>query len=133
MRITRRTLVRASSAALALPAIARHAFAEEAIRVGWLATFTGPLSSPTIGFDRGVKYAVEQINAKGGGERANDRGRLARHAGRSDQGGERHPGRDQPAEVHAIFGPVNSGELLATTPIMARAKMPSLVAVWSTA
>jgi branched-chain amino acid transport system substrate-binding protein len=31
-------------------------------------------------------------------------------------------------KVHVIWGPTNSGELLATTPIMARAKVPSLVA-----
>uniref|UniRef100_UPI0038F7DB7E ABC transporter substrate-binding protein n=1 Tax=Streptomyces turgidiscabies TaxID=85558 RepID=UPI0038F7DB7E len=30
------------------------------------------------------------------------------------------------AKVHAIWGPLNSGEALATTPIMARAKMPDL-------
>ena len=30
------------------------------------------------------------------------------------------------AKVHAIFGPTNSGESLATTPIFARFKMPSL-------
>jgi branched-chain amino acid transport system substrate-binding protein len=128
MPVTRRTLVRASAAALAMPAIARHAFAEEPIRVGWLATFTGPLSSPTIGFDRGVKYAVEQINAKGGVN-----GRMIEVVARDTQG---DPTKAVNAtqdvisrqKVHAIFGPVNSGELLATTPIMAKAKMPSLVA-----
>ena len=30
------------------------------------------------------------------------------------------------AKVHAIWGPLNSGEALATTPIMARAKMPDI-------
>src|SRR3712207_6512648 len=30
------------------------------------------------------------------------------------------------ARVHAIWGPTNSGESLATTPIMARAKMPDI-------
>ncbi len=29
-------------------------------------------------------------------------------------------------KVHAIWGPVNSGESLAATPVMARAKMPNL-------
>ncbi|HEY0183668.1 MAG TPA: ABC transporter substrate-binding protein [Rhodopila sp.] len=125
--MSRRTLVRASAAALALPAIARHARAAESIRVGWLATFTGPLSSPTIGFDRGVKYAVDQINAQGGVN-----GRLIEVVSRDTQG---DPTKAVNAtqdvisrqKVHAIFGPANSGELLATTPIMARAKMPSLV------
>jgi branched-chain amino acid transport system substrate-binding protein len=127
MPITRRAFVGASTAALAAPAIGHHALAEEPIRIGWLATFTGPLSSPTIGFDRGVKYAVEQINGQGGVS-----GRLLEVVSRDTQG---DPTKAVNAtqdvisrqKVHAIFGPANSGELLATTPIMARAKMPSLV------
>jgi branched-chain amino acid transport system substrate-binding protein len=127
--LTRRTLVRASTVALAAPALIRSARADaEPIRIGWLATFTGPLSSPTIGFDRGVKYAVEQINGKGGVN-----GRMLEVISRDTQG---DPTKAVNAtqdvisrqKVHAIFGPVNSGELLATTPIMARAKVPSLVA-----
>src|ERR1700712_4658014 len=126
MSLTRRKLVRASAAALAMPVVARAA--AEPIRIGWLATFTGPLSSPTIGFDRGVKYAVEQINNKGG-----IHGRMLEVISRDTQG---DPTKAVNAtqdvisrqKVHAVFGPVNSGELLATTPIMARGKMPSLVA-----
>ena len=65
--LTRRVLIGASAATLAAPAIIRTARADaEPIRVGWLATFTGALSSPTIGFDRGVRWAVEQINGSGG-------------------------------------------------------------------
>ncbi|HVZ09769.1 ABC transporter substrate-binding protein [Rhodopila sp.] len=128
MSLSRRTILRASAATLALPAIARHGFAEEPIRVGWLATFTGPLSSPTIGFDRGVQWAVAQINGAGGVN-----GRMIEVISRDTQG---DPTKAVNAtqdvisrqKVHAIFGPVNSGELLATTPIMARARMPSLVA-----
>ncbi len=128
-RLNRRTLLGASAVALAAPALLRPAHAQaEPIRIGWLATFTGPLSSPTIGFDRGVKHAVEQINAKGGVN-----GRLIEVISRDTQG---DPTKAVNAtqdvisrqKVHAIFGPVNSGELLATTPIMARAKVPSLVA-----
>ena len=128
MPVLRRTVLRGSAAALALPAIARRAFAEEPIRIGWLATFTGPLSSPTIGFDRGVHYAVAQINGAGGVN-----GRQIEVVARDTQG---DPTKAVNAtqdvisrqKVHAIFGPVNSGELLATTPIMAKAKIPSLVA-----
>ncbi|HEX2942377.1 MAG TPA: ABC transporter substrate-binding protein, partial [Rhodopila sp.] len=128
MPITRRTVLRATTATLALPAIARHGLAEEPIRIGWLATFTGPLSSPTIGFDRGVRYAAEQINSRGGVH-----GRMIQIISRDTQG---DPSKAVNAtqevisreKVHAIWGPVNSGELLATTPIMARFKMPSLVA-----
>ena len=31
-------------------------------------------------------------------------------------------------KVHSVFGPTNSGEALATTPILARAKIPTLTA-----
>ncbi len=128
MLITRRTLVRASTAALALPAIARHAFAEEPVRVGWLATFTVPLSSPTIGFDRGVKYAVEQINAKGGVN-----GRMIEVVARDTQGDPTKAvnatqGRHQPPEGACDLW---SGELRRTPrhhPDQAKARMPSLVA-----
>jgi branched-chain amino acid transport system substrate-binding protein len=128
MTLSRRTILRASAASLAMPAIARHGFAAEAIRIGWLGAFTGPLASPTIGFDRGVKYATEQINGQGGVN-----GRMIEIIARDTQG---DPSKAVNAtqdvisrqKVHAVWGPVNSGELLATTPIMARAKMPNLVA-----
>jgi branched-chain amino acid transport system substrate-binding protein len=75
-----------------------------------------------------VKWAVEQINGKGGVN-----GRMLEVISRDTQG---DPTKAVNAaqdvisrqKVHAIFGPVNSGELLATTPIMTRAKVPSLVA-----
>ena len=40
--------------------------AAEPIRIGWLAALTGPLASPSIGFDRGVRWATDEINNKGG-------------------------------------------------------------------
>lgn len=127
MSISRRTLFGSTAAVLAMPAIARHGLAAEPIRIGWLATFTGPLSAPTIGFDRGVQYATALINGAGGVD-----GRMIEIVSRDTQG---DPTKAVNAtqdvisrqKVHAIFGPANSGELLATTPIMARAKMPSLV------
>lgn len=127
MLLTRRSALAAGSATLALPFVARHALAEEPIRIGWLGAFTGPLASPTIGFDRGVRYATDQINAQGGVH-----GRKIALIVRDTQG---DPSKAVNAtqdvisreKVHAIWGPVNSGELLATTPIMARYKMPSLV------
>ena len=36
------------------------------IKIGWLVALTGPNSSPGIGFDRGIKYAVDEINQSGG-------------------------------------------------------------------
>ncbi|MFO1024375.1 MAG: ABC transporter substrate-binding protein [Acetobacteraceae bacterium] len=127
MSLSRRTILRGSAATLAMPAIARHGFAEEPIRIGWLGTFTGPLSSPTIGFDRGAQWVLAQINGAGGVN-----GRMIELVIRDTQG---DPTKAVNAtqevisrqKVHAIYGPLNSGELLATTPIMSRAKIPSLV------
>src|SRR4051794_15810744 len=55
-------LATAAGFGLAKPAIAQG----EPIRIGWLAALTGPSSAPGIGFDRGVRHAVDAINAAGG-------------------------------------------------------------------
>ena len=69
MSISRREFTSAALAAAAAssfgfprPAIAQS----EPIRLGWLAAMTGPSSAPAIGFNRGVVYAAEAINAAGG-------------------------------------------------------------------
>jgi branched-chain amino acid transport system substrate-binding protein len=87
---------------------------------------TGPSSAPTIGFNRGVIFAVDAINAAGG-----VKGRKLEVITRDTQG---DPTKAVNAtqemisqlKVHGIWGPLNSGEALATTPIMARAKMPDI-------
>ncbi len=111
-----------ASAAMARPAIA----ASEPIRIGWLAALTGPSSTPAIGFDRGVRYQVDRVNAAGG-----VKGRMIELVTRDTQG---DPTKAVNAtqemisreKVHAIWGPTNSGESLAVTPIMARFKMPNI-------
>ena len=129
MAISRRgfTLGSACAAGLAAQGLGRPALADsEPIRVGWLAALTGPSSAPAIGFDRGVHYAVDTINAGGG-----VKGRKIELIVRDTQG---DPTKAVNAvqemisrlRVHAIWGPTNSGEALATTPIMARAKMPNV-------
>lgn len=98
----------------------------EPIRIGWLAALTGPSSAPAIGFNRGVVFAAEAINAAGG-----VKGRKIEIITRDTQG---DPTKAVNAtqelissvKVHAIWGPTNSGESLAVTPIMARAKMPNI-------
>ncbi len=129
MPFTRRKLILGASTLLAAPAIIRSARADaETIRFGWLTTMTGPLSAPGIGFDRGVRWAVEQINNAGGVH-----GRKLELITRDTQG---DPTKAVNAvqelinrvKVHSVFGPTNSGEALATTPILARAKIPTLTA-----
>ncbi|MBV8926746.1 MAG: ABC transporter substrate-binding protein, partial [Bradyrhizobium sp.] len=98
----------------------------ETIKIGCLAAITGPASAPTQGFNRGVNFAVEAINGAGG-----VKGRKIELVMRDTQG---DPTKAVNAtqemisqqKVHAIWGPLNSGEALATTPIMARAKMPNI-------
>ena len=38
----------------------------ESIRIGWLSSLTGPLSSPALAENQGVQLAIEEINAAGG-------------------------------------------------------------------
>src|SRR6201996_5029073 len=129
MAVSRRELLLGGAGALGadsfscpMPAIAQT----DPIRIGWLAAMTGASSAPTIGFNRGVVFAAEAINAAGG-----IKGRKIQVITRPPQG---DPTKAVNAtqelisqvKVHAIWGPFNSGEALATTPIMARAKMPDI-------
>src|ERR1700709_918998 len=98
----------------------------EPVQMGWLAAMTGPSSAPTVGFNRGVIFAVDAINAAGG-----VKGRKIEVITRDTQGDPTKAVNAtqeliSQAKVHGLWGPVNSGEALATTPIMARAKMPNI-------
>jgi branched-chain amino acid transport system substrate-binding protein len=129
MAVSRRDVLLGSAGALGAatfsfpnPAIAQT----EPIKIGFLAAMTGPSSAPTIGFNRGVIFAVDAINAAGG-----VKGRKIEVITRDTQGDPTKAVNAtqeliSQAKVHAIWGPLNSGEALATTPIMARAKMPDL-------
>ena len=128
MTLTRRNFALGTAGALAAGSLGRPAAAaSEPIKIGWLAALTGPASSPGAGFDRGVHYAVDTINAAGGVN-----GRKIEVVTRDTQG---DPTKAVNAtqelisreKVHAIWGPTNSGEALATVPIMARQKMPNLI------
>jgi branched-chain amino acid transport system substrate-binding protein len=129
MAISRRDVLIGSAGAVGAatfsfpkPAIAQS----EPIKIGFLAAMTGPSSAPTIGFNRGVIFAVDAINAAGG-----VKGRKIEVVTRDTQGDPTKAVNAtqeliSQAKVHAIWGPLNSGEALATTPIMARAKMPDI-------
>ena len=104
------------------PAIAQS----EPLRIGWLAALTGPSSAPAVGFNRGVVFAADAINAGGG-----VKGRKIEIVTRDTQGDPTKAVNAtqemiSQAKVHAVWGPTNSGESLAVTPIMARAKMPNI-------
>jgi branched-chain amino acid transport system substrate-binding protein len=110
----------------ALLAAACGAWAQP-IKVGWLSSLTGPLSSAALAENQGVQLAVEEINKAGGilgrpielltRDTAGDPTKAVNFAQQlafSDK-------------VQFVIGPVNSGEGLAATPIIARAGVPNLV------
>ncbi len=129
MAISRRDVILGSAGVLGAatfsfpkPAIAQT----EPIKIGCLAAMTGPSSAPTIGFNRGVYFAADAINAAGG-----VKGRKLEIVMRDTQGDPTKAVNAtqeliSQAKVHGIWGPLNSGEALATTPIMARAKIPNI-------
>jgi branched-chain amino acid transport system substrate-binding protein len=131
MKLTRRSVALGAIASSALgtslfrlvkPAIAQTA----PIRIGWLASLTGASAAPAIGFNRGVVFAANEINAAGG-----VKGRQIEIITRDTQG---DPTKAVNAtqelisqlKVDAIWGPTNSGESLAVTAIMTRNKIPSI-------
>ncbi|WP_454687991.1 ABC transporter substrate-binding protein [Achromobacter aloeverae] len=129
MSLTRRNFVLGTSALAGAAIIGAPRYARaaaEPLRIGWLAALTGPSSAPGVGFDRGVKFAADTLNAAGG-----VKGRKVEIITRDTQG---DPTKAVNAtqeminsqKVHAIWGPTNSGESLAVTPIMARAGIPNI-------
>ncbi|MGX7706641.1 ABC transporter substrate-binding protein [Methylobacterium sp. Gmos1] len=101
--------------------------AAEPIRIGWLSSLTGPLSSAAIAENQGVQFAIKEINAAGGID-----GRPLELLTR-DTAGEPTKAVNLAQQllfsdkVQFIIGPVNSGESLATVPIVARAGIPNIV------
>ena len=111
---------------LCLSTFTQRLFADT-LKIGWLSSLTGPLSSAAIAENRGVELAVEEINKSGGilgkqielltRDTAGDPTKAVNFA-------------QQLAftdKVQFVIGPVNSGEGLATVPILARAGIPNIV------
>lgn len=121
--IARIALLVLLSAACAAPLTA----AQSPIRIGWLSSLTGPLSSAAIAENQGVQFAVDEINAAGGVN-----GRKLELITR-DTSGEPTKAVNLAKQlafvdkVDFIIGPVNSGESLATVPIVAKAGIPNLI------
>ncbi|MBC8007705.1 MAG: ABC transporter substrate-binding protein [Prolixibacteraceae bacterium] len=103
------------------------ASAQSPIRIGWLSSLTGPLSSAAIAENQGVQFAVDEINAAGGVN-----GRKLELVTR-DTSGEPTKAVNLAKQlvfvdkVDFLIGPVNSGESLATVPIVAKAGIPNLI------
>ncbi len=99
----------------------------QTVKIGWLSSLTGPLSSAAIAENQGVQLAVDEINKAGGilgkqielltRDTAGDPTKAVNFAQQlafSDK-------------VQFVIGPVNSGEGLATTPILAKAGVPNII------
>jgi len=133
MSITRRQVLSGSAvgavslaSGLAAPAIAQN----EPIRIGYLPALTGPSSSTGIGINRGTLLAVDEINAAGG-----INGRKIELIVRDTQSDPTKAVNavaelTQRQKVSIIWGPLNSGEALAATPLIARDKVPMLHPCW---
>ena len=133
MSITRRRVLAGSAVSaaslatgLASPAIA----ANEPLRIGFLPALTGASSSTGIGINRGTVLAVDEINAAGGVN-----GRKIELIVRDTQS---DPTKAVNAiaelthrqKVHVVWGPLNSGETLAATPLCARDGIPMIQPCW---
>lgn len=133
MPLNRRQALTGSAAAAAALAtgVFRPAIANtEPIRIGYLPALTGPSSSTGIGINRGTELAVKEINDAGGVN-----GRKLELIVRDTQSDptkavnaateltRRH-------KVHAIWGPLNSGESLAAVPLVARDGVPQMHPCW---
>jgi branched-chain amino acid transport system substrate-binding protein len=132
MLTTRRRVLAGASASLAAftSGIARPAIANtEPIRIGYLPALTGASSSTGIGINRGVELAAKEINAVGVNGRQIE---LITRDTQSDPtkavNGATELTRGQ--QVHAVFGPLNSGESLAVVPLLARMSVPQLHPCW---
>ncbi|MGH7043913.1 MAG: ABC transporter substrate-binding protein [Acetobacteraceae bacterium] len=133
MPITRRHVLAGSAAGaaalatgLARPAIA----ASQPFRIGFLPALTGPSSSTGIAMNRGTVLAVEQLNAAGG---INGRKiELIVRDTQSDPTKAVNAAAELIRSLHVdiIWGPLNSGESLATVPLVARMGVPQLHPCW---
>jgi len=131
MPLTRRQALKSASAAVLASTIAKPAIAQKSpIQIGYLPALTGPSSSTGVGINRGTQLAVEEINKAGGvdgrqlelitRDTQSDPTKAVSGAAELTRG----------AKVSVVFGPVNSGESLAVTPLLARTNTPQVHPCW---
>lgn len=126
-----RALVQAVAVAcctiVASACIGAAARAQDTVKIGWLSSLTGPLSSAAIAENQGVVFAVNEIN-KAGGLLGHKVELLTR-----DTAGDPVKAVNFAQQLvfadkaKFIIGPVNSGEALATVPALSHAGIPNIV------
>lgn len=107
--------------------IVNEAQADSNVKIGWLTSLTGALSSAAIAENQGVQLAVEEINVSGG-----ILGRKIELVTRDTAGDPTKAVNFAQQvifseKVDAIIGPVNSGEGLAAIPMIARSGILNIV------
>src|SRR5947208_6222583 len=131
MAVTRRQALLSAGATALASGLARPAIAaKEPILIGYLPALTGPSSSTGVGINRGIQLAVQEINKAGGidgrqlelitRDTQSDPTKAVNGAAELTRG----------AKVTVVFGPVNSGESLAVTPLLARTNTPQVHPCW---
>ncbi len=130
MSLTCRQALASAAAAIATTVAKPAIAAKEPILIGYLPALTGPSSSTGIGINRGVQLAVQEINAAGGID-----GRQIELIVRDTQSEPTKAVNGAAELIHAhkvsvVLGPVNSGELLAVVPLLARANTPQIHPCW---
>jgi branched-chain amino acid transport system substrate-binding protein len=131
MPLSRRQALKSASAAVLVSTIAKPAVAQKSpIPIGYLPALTGPSSSTGVGINRGTQLAIEEINKAGGvdgrqlelitRDTQSDPTKAVNGAAELTRG----------AKVSVVFGPVNSGESLAVTPLLARTNTPQVHPCW---
>ena len=129
--LTRRQALKSAGAAVAASSLAKPAIAaKDPIQIGYLPALTGPSSSTGVGINRGTQLAVEEINKAGGID-----GRMLELITRDTQSDPTKAVNGaaeltRGAKVSVVFGPVNSGESLAVTPLLARTNTPQVHPCW---
>lgn len=126
----RRTVISQALAGAALPfvlGLPLAAQAAEPIRIGWLSSLTGALSSAAIAENQGVQFAIDEINKAGGINGAKLELLTRDTAGDPTKAVNLANQLIHSDKVAFIIGPVNSGESLATVPVVARAGVPNIV------
>jgi branched-chain amino acid transport system substrate-binding protein len=111
------------------PAFARPALAKEGdvIRIGWLSSLTGSMSTSAIAENKGVEFAIEEINKAGGINGSKLELVVRDTVGDPTKAVNFAKQLIFEEKVSFVIGPVNSGESLATIPVVARAGVPNIV------
>ena len=100
--------------------------AKDAIRIGFYGPLTGPMSLSGIASQQGAELAIKEINAKGGvlGKKL----LLISYDDKSspEQAVKAVTRMIDSDKVHAIVGSLHSGNILASAPVVEKAKIPEV-------